>query len=457
MGWMQSLRLEEHLARWESQIGSRAGLIAASLVIFAIGVCARLALLTVLRYAPEIEIAEMEQLAMNLAESGTLGNPYKVPTGPSAHHAPAYPALLAVIFHLWGHGPTAAWAMVLMNTGVAALQYALFPPLARIARLPIVPAVAAALVGAGVPFRILKEVRWEAGLVALMMVLGVLVSIWWRRDGPPSHLRSVAAGAAWGLCLLAAPGMLPVLLLLVAWWTLAAVREGWRSELPGLALLLVATALVLAPWTIRNYRALGGLVFVRSNFGLEFSVSNHDTAYVMAKDNNLINLPNNYFHQHHPFSSRAHALRVQQVGEITYNRERLAHALAWCRQRPERFRQLMLGRFAAFWVMPTGTQPWKDAMLQPITVLGLVGLIVVWRRNRQAGAVFGAVLIGYPLVYYFVQVDSRYRYPIDWVLLLLAAFTVAALVGRLHARGARRYGGTDDVDGARDQDVRSIR
>ena len=98
MGWMQSLRLEEHLARWESQIGSRAGLIAASLVIFAIGVCARLALLTVLRYAPEIEIAEMEQLAMNLAESGTLGNPYKVPTGPSAHHAPVYPALLAVIF-----------------------------------------------------------------------------------------------------------------------------------------------------------------------------------------------------------------------------------------------------------------------------------------------------------------------------------------------------------------------
>ncbi len=427
-----SERPQQQLGRWDALLGSRAGLIAAGVAILAIGVCARLALLTVLRYAPQIEIAEMEQLAMNLAESGTLGNPYRVPTGPSAHHAPVYPTLLAAIFHLWGYGSTAAWAMVLMNVTFASLQYALLPLLARIARLRIVPAVAAALVGAAVPFRVLTEARWETTLAALVAVLAVMVSLWWGRNGLPSHGRAVAVGAAWGVALLTAPSLLPVFLLIVLWQALSSSLAHWRPRLSRLALLLTAAAVVLAPWTVRNYRALGGLVFVRSNFGIEFSVSNHDAAYVMAKDNNLIGLPHNYFHQNHPFSSRAHALRVQRVGEIAYNRERLAHALAWCRARWERFMELTRGRFWTFWVMPTRTQPWKDALLQPVTVLGLAGLAIVWRRDRRVGAVFLAVLLGYPLVYYLVQTDSRYRYPVDWVLLLLASYSAAAVAARLH-------------------------
>lgn len=429
--------VQEELARWHARLGTPVWLIAACLAIFAIALVARLTLLAALGYQPAIDFAEMENLARTLAESGTLGDPYKLPTGPSAHHAPVYPALLAGIFLLWGYGASAAWAMTLMNLTFASLHYAMLPLLARVARLPIVPVAAAALVGAGLPFRILKEVRWEASLVALAMVMGVTISIWWRRDVLPSYGRSVVAGAAWGLFLLAAPGMLPVLLLLIAWWALSAFVERRRSWLPRLAVLLLTTGAVLLPWTVRNYRALGGVVFVRSNFGIEFSVSNHDAAHMMARDNILIGFPNNYFHENHPYSSRAHAARVRRIGEIAYNRERLAHALAWCYERPGRFGQLMLARFGGFWAMPTRTQPWKDAMLQPITVLGLAGLFVLWRRDRQVGAVFAAVLVGYPLVYYFVQIDSRYRYPIDWVLLLLAAYTAAALAARLQAGRTR--------------------
>ena len=74
--------------------------------------------------------------------------------------------------------------------------------------------------------------------------------------------------------------------------------------------------------------------------------------------------------------------------------------------------------------MPSINQRYKDVLLQPITILGLAGAVIVGRRDRQTGRVFWSVLLGYPIVYYVVQTDSRYRYPIDWALLFFAAFAI---------------------------------
>jgi hypothetical protein len=421
--------------RLEVRLRSPAALVPIGLAIVAIAFASRLTLLAVLGYRPAVEFYEMERLARSLAETGVFGNPYALPTGPSAHHAPVYPALLAGLFLLFGYGAAAAWAVVLMNFTFAAVQYALLPVLARIAGLPMIPAIAAGLAGAALPFRVLKEVAWDATLVALAMVLGLTLAVWWRRERVPSYRRSLVAGAGWGLCLLAAPGVLPMLGVLAAWWFLTALVERRASVLPRLAVLLLAAVVVLVPWTVRNYRTLGGLIFVRSNFGLEFSLSNRDGAHVTMKDNVQIGFPRNYFTRHHPLPSAAEAVRVREMGEIAYNRERLSRALAWCREHPGDFARLMLGRFVGFWAMPTGTQPWKDALLQPITLLGLAGLVVVWRRNREAGAAFAAAFAGFPLVYYFVQLDPRYRYPMEWMFLLLAGQAAWLAAARLLARG----------------------
>jgi hypothetical protein len=284
-------------------------------------------------------------------------------------------------------------------------------------------------------------VRWETTLAALAVVVAIIVSLWWSRRPEPSYARSAAVGAAWGLSLLAAPALLPVFVILSCWWAVSIGLARRPSSLPRLAALVLAAVAVLAPWTIRNYYALGGLMFVRSNFGIEFSVSNHDTAYVLARDNSLIGFPQNYFHEHHPWTNRAQAQRVQQIGEVAYNRERLAETLAWCRTHPKRFFQLTAGRFWYFWAMPSINQRYKNLLLQPITVLGLVGLVIVWRRDPQAGGVFWSLLLGYPLVYYLVQTDSRYRYPIDWSLLFLAAYAIGELGSRVGIEDRDRESG----------------
>src|SRR5271157_6520169 len=50
---------------------------------------------------------EMEKIARSLAEDNVFGNPYALPTGPTAHHAPIYPFLLSLIFRMFGYGPDA--------------------------------------------------------------------------------------------------------------------------------------------------------------------------------------------------------------------------------------------------------------------------------------------------------------------------------------------------------------
>ncbi len=121
------------------------------------------------------EFNEMEKIARSLAENNVFANPYALPTGPTAHHAPIYPFLLSLIFRVFGYGPDAKFIQVIINITFVAAQMALLPYLGRIASLPLRVGVAAGLVAALVPSRVLKETRFESCLSGLAAVLFVIV------------------------------------------------------------------------------------------------------------------------------------------------------------------------------------------------------------------------------------------------------------------------------------------
>ena len=130
-------------------------------LLFLLGVASRIAALKVLHVKPILDFAESELIAKSIATHNLFGNPYKVPTGPTAHHAPIYPFLLSLMFRVFGYGSTAAVAIIAMNISLASLQYALFPLLGVIAGATRASLVAAFL-GALLPWRIFREIRWEA-------------------------------------------------------------------------------------------------------------------------------------------------------------------------------------------------------------------------------------------------------------------------------------------------------
>ena len=395
--------------------------------LLVLGVVVHLAALAILRIHPTVVFAEMEQIARSLAENGTFANPFKVPTGPTAHHAPVYPLLLSLIFRAFGYGTAAAYAVAVMNISFASLHYALLPVLTDVARIRRVVGITAGLFGALIPYRIMKEIRWETTLSALVVVVLILLATRWWQAPRPSRPYTFFLGLAWGAGMLCCPPLLPVFLLLLLFIGVSA----WKRKQPQWQLTVAIAALgmvvAVAPWTIRNYRALGGLVFVRSNFGIELDISNHSGTHVLGADNISVGFPDNYFHQQHPWSSQENAEKIRQIGEVEFNRQRLRRALNWIRTDKLEFAKLTLERAVFFWFMPSKSQPLKALALMAWTLLAAAGLWLALRRHLALGSILLCLWIAYPLVYYFLEANTRYRYPIDWTFTLLAVYLFSEL------------------------------
>ena len=75
-----------------------------ALLIFSIALAIRCGIVVVTRQYLEMNRFEMVREAVPVAEAGTLGNPWRLPSGPSAHCMPGYPLLLAGMFYLFGTG-----------------------------------------------------------------------------------------------------------------------------------------------------------------------------------------------------------------------------------------------------------------------------------------------------------------------------------------------------------------
>lgn len=190
----------------------------------------------------------------------------------------------------------------------------------------------------------------------------------------------------------------------------------WRYVIfAGIEVLLVA--MCLAPWVIRNYYALGSPVITRTNLGLELRVSNNDE----ASPDQRVNAIHAVFDHFHPLFSTREALRVRRLGEVAYNRWARAQARDWIRTHPKRFVELCLGRMRCYWLYNDPTSRLKTLMLATTVLLGFLGFVLMWKRDRIVGSAIALILLLYPLPNYLIHVGLRQEYPLHWLMTLLAA------------------------------------
>src|SRR5206468_3443481 len=76
---------------------------------------------------PSLSRYELERTAISLSRTGVFGNPYAIPTGPTAHVSPGYTILLAVIFDLFWESTTGEIIKELVSTTVTSFDFALLP------------------------------------------------------------------------------------------------------------------------------------------------------------------------------------------------------------------------------------------------------------------------------------------------------------------------------------------
>lgn len=384
--------------------------------------------------------AEVTRVALNLIHEGSFAHPFfALPTGPTAHTAPAYVFLFAFVGRIFGLGWMGAMVLWGLNICFLALQLALLPLLSRELGLGIVPGVIAALFGLLVqPYRVLPE--WESLFTGALMVVLCVISVPYFR-APRDWGHSALLGFLWGIAILTNP---ECVLLLFAWPHVAASEN---SSLPltrarrATIFVLAGAALACLPWFVRNYQQFHTVFFVRDNFGLELYTSNNSCAGPTI----VQNIISGCHDQTHPNNNPALAAEVADEGEIRFNQDRLSEAKSWIASHPREFALLTLRRIAKFW-FPGLNGPRYTIPTGILTILSFVGLALMYRNQRLAFNLLSSTLFLYPLIHYLIQFEARYRYPIFWATFLPAAYAVLEVVRRLRGvpRSSDRIGNEEE-------------
>jgi hypothetical protein len=365
---------------------------------------------------------ETNAVAVSLATRGTFADPYALPTGPTAHVPPFFPVLLAAIYAAFGMTAAAGHVTFLVQLAASAAMVAMLPWLAHRLGATREAGVIGGLAGALLP-RWAYQVECFAG-VALGLLLAWHVARW--RSSRPGAGGALALGVAWGAACHVTPSLLPVLVGCLAFevWQRAGPAP-WR----GVAATVLGVVLACTPWTLRNYAVFGDVVFMRSNFGLELRMGNHDGA---VADIDTTDVPGHQV-ERHPRTNLAEARHLQQVGERAYMREARREALAWIGANPGAFVALCAKRALYFWV-GAPSQGRLAVLTGLLTVLAAIGLWGLWPTLlAPQRAAFAIPLLTFPLVYYTVVFMPRYRAPLSGLVLVLAGSATWRWLERLRA------------------------
>jgi hypothetical protein len=395
---------------------------------------------------------ETGNIAYALAQGKGFGNVFRTETGPTAWLAPVYPLIVAAAFKVFGTFTVRAF-FVCAGLNILFSSAACVPIFfagKRIGGLGV--AAGAAWLWAVFPSGVMMpfEWIWDTSLSALLAAL----LLWATLELAESEkwLDWSVYGVLWGLALMTNPALGLLLPFLLGWAVVRSRGEsGLRWKRAGLAAGIAALCCV--PWTVRNYVTFHRLIPVRSNLPFELWLGNNDIFDEHARGGR------------HAITRTEEARRYGQLGETGYMGEKWELATSFMRTHPELELQLAGRKFVDFWMGTEApvknfreTDSWliRGVLLTSfLTVVGaLAGIVVLLarkkkiterRRQRRGGAaswessdgaermagtpVFPLAVfpVVFPCLYYLTHADLRYRHPIDPVVLLLTAVTVAGV------------------------------
>jgi len=247
-------------------------------ILFTVAFCAHLALISTVSDGPPSLAGEPQRIARSLMDSGRFADPYVLPTGYTAHLPPVQPILLSWIYRSVGLGPEGEMVRMVLNSFLLSLAISLFPLITAELNLSWQAGMWAGLAACWPSH--LGEVQTVFGepLTVLLVTFAFYLALRSRPLAAVAASGILAQGLLLGFITLLNPvASLGVAALLPLSYLLAPDKHTRSHLLRSAAVLGIAT-LMVAPWTLRNYARLGGLVVVRSNFGLELHLAHTQLA-----------------------------------------------------------------------------------------------------------------------------------------------------------------------------------
>ena len=369
---------------------------------------------------PAMSGGEIIQIAHSIASGRGFGNPLGViETGPTAWICPVYPYLVAGIFKLAGtYTVESRLTLAAINCIFAGLT--IFPIYGMAKRsFGTSVGICAAWMWVILPsaWQIPVRLAWDSTLNALSFAV-----IFWATLAVRNQRRLwlwAGYGALWAVGALINASVLSLAPFLFGWllWELRRQAMPWLRPL---AVAAIVAILGVAPWTIRNYVVFGKIIPIRSNAGLLLWMGNHPG-------------PPGFDASLSPYGNRHEAATYKQMGEIAYMAMKKREAATFMKAHPARTLRLALDNAWIFWFGVTDREanPWYggsrylsiDFLANIVVVLcGMVGMFLAFRARNPTAPIYLTVLLTFPLVYYITRPALRFRFTIEPILVVLAAY-----------------------------------
>jgi 4-amino-4-deoxy-L-arabinose transferase-like glycosyltransferase len=369
-----------------------------------------------------------ERVALNLIQGEGFGS-----LSANMQSVPTQPLLIAAVYTVFGQNYL---ALRLFFAVVGALSCVLGAILAQ--RLfGTGSGFVAGFLLAGYPLLVYLSALFEYPQTFFILLIALFFCL---------HYRFLTTGSK-GLLFLCASSLglaaltVPTVLIFAATWGFLLFTRNVRETATRLAVVGLAMVVTVGSWTYRNYSAYGAPILVNKAAGFQFWMSNNETYWEYGKP--AVTPPCAEGYESTAFCVQSRELDAQlhqrQLGDVErvfeFERASWQRSFDFIRESPARFALLTLRKFVDFW------RPTPDAVHQgpeyggalrdvvatatyiPMLLLALGGLIVTRAQWRRLVPVY-LYVVTFVAPYALFLPTTRYRLPIDFILIMFAAEAV---------------------------------
>jgi 4-amino-4-deoxy-L-arabinose transferase-like glycosyltransferase len=369
--------------------------------------------------ADHIHAWEQGNVARSLVAGHGFGSPF-LSTQPSAIMPPVYPLIVAAFFRVFGtHTPQSILAIHAFDCLINALACI---PIFLLARRSFSPSTAlwAAWAWAFFPYGLYFSAAWAWSTHLLLLCLLWLLYLAQDMERSPRLSLWAGFGLLAGFAALTEPSILVVVpfLLALAAFRLHCAGQRWLISFAAASLVLVTA---ISPWIIRNAVVFHRFIPIRDSMGLELWMGNNGSNLRWTSDD---------LHPLHDASE----LAAYNTGELPYMDHKAQLAKAYIADHPGWYAWMCVRRAVYMWtgywsfdrdyLAQESTDPENIPFASCLTLLGLTGLFIAWRRKPIEALRYGGVFLLFPLMYYCTHPEPYHLRPLDPLLLTFGSYAI---------------------------------